>query len=728
MGHYFDDSLSMAHLAGEGVEKTLSVVADRYVSLNPPAPLTYRAYTDHGILRGEDYRYHADLASMFPEAQVEQCVHAWAKMWSPDVADLMFDINCQGPLVVYLNGVKAWRSDIFSERYPDRPTRVTLTLREGWNHFVISAKKTRGGFGWAFGSWLGKHPYVFMMPSAEREGQEGWLYTAPMAGKLPMKDLDGESEARTEMTWLPERKWPAEAQRRGQLARIYGLQPGRTALGWTRLAHTGDDTQRFRLEGRHHGATRVFVDDTEVFFAAVSGAFEGAVKLTPGSHDLMVLTGCNGDDWGFDLTLTGAGGPLATQSPCDLQGSRDAWIYAGPFDASSWPDPAPLRDLCQPHETADGLSYWRVDAPRTWVRMYNENPLFSRWNYPLGVTVYGLLHAGQTIGSEELLRYVAEHVQLSCRAFPYAQWDLGQFGGHTHAHRLLSSIDSLDDCGSFGSSMLEVARHLDIEGYRPIADFVAEFIRDRQDRFPDGAFYRREMMHAFHENTMWADDLYMSVPFLCRYYLLTGEARYIDDAANQFIGFRKRLYLPEVRLMSHVFDLRRGMATGVPWGRGNGWTLFSLSELLEVLPEDHARRPELLDFFRELCSGIRPLQDEAGMWHQVLDHPDAYPETSCTAMFIYAFSRGVRNRWLEDPDAYADAALKAWDALNRISIDREGNVHGVCRGSEFSFTPDYYKYDLLPRLNDTHGIGIVLLAGVEVSRLQHHLDRVEVTA
>jgi rhamnogalacturonyl hydrolase YesR len=104
------------------------------------------------------------------------------------------------------------------------------------------------------------------------------------------------------------------------------------------------------------------------------------------------------------------------------------------------------------------------------------------------------------------------------------------------------------------------------------------------------------------------------------------------------------------------------------------------------------------------------------MWHQVLNLPGSYPETSCTAMFICAFSRGIRKGWLED--LYREAAEKAWKALERRAIDRDGNVHGVCRGSEFAFNPKYYAEHLLPRLNDTHGIGIVLLAGTEILKLR----------
>jgi rhamnogalacturonyl hydrolase YesR len=90
-------------------------------------------------------------------------------------------------------------------------------------------------------------------------------------------------------------------------------------------------------------------------------------------------------------------------------------------------------------------------------------------------------------------------------------------------------------------------------------------------------------------------------------------------------------------------------------------------------------------------------------------------------MFIYAFARGIQYGWLAEPDPYANAVFKAWQALNQTSIDQGGNVHGVCRGSEFSFTPEYYKKELLWNLNDTHGIGIVLLAGVEVLRMMKHL-------
>ncbi|MDR0589536.1 MAG: glycoside hydrolase family 88 protein, partial [Spirochaetaceae bacterium] len=245
-----------------------------------------------------------------------------------------------------------------------------------------------------------------------------------------------------------------------------------------------------------------------------------------------------------------------------------------------------------------------------------------------------------------------------------------------------------------------------------------DFILRRQDRLEDGTFFRKRLMHHFHNGTLWADDLYMSVPFLCRYAAYTKDPSILDDAASQFAGFKKLLYLEDEKLMAHVYDFTRKMNTGVPWGRGNGWTVFSLSELLPALREDHPRRNFLLAFFRDLCAGFLACQDAQGMWHQVLTMPESYPETSCTAMFICAFSRGIRGHWLEDPAPYREAAEKAWKALERSAIDGAGNIHGVCRGSEFAFNPRYYAEHLLPRLNDPHGIGIVLLAGTEILKLR----------
>ena len=52
-------------------------------------------------------------------------------------------------------------------------------------------------------------------------------------------------------------------------------------------------------------------------------------------------------------------------------------------------------------------------------------------------------------------------------------------------------------------------------------------------------------------------------------------------------------------------------------------------------------------------------------------------------------------------------------------IDRDGNLYGVCRGSGFTYSRAYY-HGLSWNFNDTHGVGIVILAGVETLRLRQY--------
>ena len=209
---------------------------------------------------------------------------------------------------------------------------------------------------------------------------------------------------------------------------------------------------------------------------------------------------------------------------------------------------------------------------------------------------------------------------------------------------------------------------------------------------------------------------------MCRYYRMTGRKEYIDDAAEQMIIYHKYLYMEDKRIMSHVYDFGRNMATGVPWGRGNGWVAFTYSEILAYLPKDHHLANQLISNFNDLCEGYLALQDDSGMWHQVLTDPESYAEASCTSMFACAFARGVRNGWLRNPDRYIKAVEKAWVGLCTHVIDRLGNIYGVCRGSGYSFSEDYYKNDLGWILNDPHGTGIVLLAGVEYRKLIAYLE------
>lgn len=714
MGYYFDDSQSINAYEGTDPQAIISSLAYRYMGQNLKHGLYYRAYTNNGIVRTTDYRYLVDFNKIFPDSKDKECVWAFTKFYSTGKSSFGWDINCFGPMVVYVNGEVAYKSDIFKERYSETSTRVFMDVEEGWNDIRIQFKKTKAGFGGQFGTWIGKWDMYTLMPTKERDGQEGFVFTELVPDDYVPEFEIGMSEKDFDKKLYPVINWSDDEMKKGQLTRMFGTPNGQYAVGYTKVFadDINNTTHKFTLDTK--GETVVYIDKKEVFKTkGGKETFEATLPL--GTYDIYVKCICGGNDWGYTLECD----TVEFENAARVKGTDDVWMYIGTF----------VNDFEFPFDTASDMlhivgepaTYWRLDAPDTFVRPYNENTLFGRWNYPLGVTMYGLLHTAIAIGSEDIKNYIKDHVQLCIDTLEYALWDKEQYGGATSIHNLLTSIDSLDDCGSFASMMLEVNKYLGLRDVKKVADYVGDYIYNHQSRLEDGTFFRKEMMHHFHNMTMWADDLYMSVPFLVRYSQFTGDQKYLDDAANQFFGFKKRLFMPEEKIMSHVYDFKYDSKTNVPWGRGNGWVVFSMTELLEVLPEDHPKRNDLIDFLNTLCEGYLALQDDEGMWHQVLNDHESYPETSCTSMFIYAFSRGIRFGWLKNPEKYVKAIYKAWKGISKTSVDSNGNVYGVCRGSEFSFIADYYKYELGWNLNDTHGTGIVMLAGIEVIRLNKFL-------
>lgn len=708
------------------IKEAMTTIARHYIGMNPARPPAFKAFNRSGILRGSDYRYTADFNKIFPDASPGSIIYAWARIWAGEAHEIRFDVDCHCPVTVYVNGEKFFRSSEVDERFPNTRTRVIMPLSTGWNYIVVKFKKTKCAFGGVFGTWLGKLPYYFLLPDPERGGQEGWLYTEPLTAELPGIPGGNTMPDDFAVRWFPEADWLPGENTHAQLQRMYGKNRGTAAIGWTRAFFTAPSPEdAYSIRGNARAPLTIRINDGLVCaIIDKPGDFDMKLSVPFGLHDIFVYSECDGSEWGYDIALFNNDKQVDFMLPVASL-AKDAWIYLGPLDAKKPVDWKAIASLPRLSTGADGQPvYWRFDKPGTWLRIYNDAATYGNWTYPIGVILYGLLKAGHKLNLPEISQYAVSHMQQCCDLYEYTLWDREQYGGATGVLHLMASMDSLDDCGSAGSAMLEIARASGLENYRKFADHIADFIKNRQTRLPDGTFYRKDQMHDFCDNTMWADDLYMSGPFLCRYYQLTNDRRYLEDAVFQFLSFRKYLYIPHLDLMSHVYDFNRRHATGIPWGRGNGWALFSLAELLKVLPGDHPKRSELLAFFNEFSSGILAWQDGTGMWHQVLDEHDSYRETSCTAMFIYAFCRGARHGWYKTPAPYIEAALRGWRAMMRTSVDAAGNVHGVCVGSNFSFQSFYYKNDLPWKKNDTHGIGIVLLAGTEILNLQEHFQKI----
>jgi rhamnogalacturonyl hydrolase YesR len=134
-------------------------------------------------------------------------------------------------------------------------------------------------------------------------------------------------------------------------------------------------------------------------------------------------------------------------------------------------------------------------------------------------------------------------------------------------------------------------------------------------------------------------------------------------------------------------------------------------EVLSALPDNHPERAKLLDILKRHIDGVKAVQPESGVWHQILNNEKLWEETSCTAMFAYSIARAVNRGWINA--SYLPVARKAFEGLCAQYITPTGVVKGTCEGTNIGI--DYEYYAMRPRPDDDHHApGVVLLAGSEL--------------
>jgi rhamnogalacturonyl hydrolase YesR len=57
------------------------------------------------------------------------------------------------------------------------------------------------------------------------------------------------------------------------------------------------------------------------------------------------------------------------------------------------------------------------------------------------------------------------------------------------------------------------------------------------------------------------------------------------------------------------------------WGRGNGWVMAGLAEVLLRLPPSDPSYPFILESFQQSAAGLLAVREPSGMWKSVLQDP-----------------------------------------------------------------------------------------------------------
>ena len=345
--------------------------------------------------------------------------------------------------------------------------------------------------------------------------------------------------------------------------------------------------------------------------------------------------------------------------------------------------------------------YWKL-TDGSELRIYLDSVFFGQWFYALMVGLYGIRQIGEEFDRQDAKLFFDENMQQMAKYFSYIRYEIKKYKMPTFMPRIAKD-DVLDNLGTMGMNFVDAFFDTKDDEIIPIIKHIEDRMENAVPRFPDGTYYRID--------TMWADDLYMSCPFLVRMGKLTGNREWFQKAINQVMGFKKRLFIEKEKLFSHIYFTDKQKANCVPWGRGNGWVMWTISEIL-LYADKKVDTSEIKTLFCDMAESLKKYQSQSGLWRQVIDSDDekSYIETSCTGMFLLAFIRGVKNKWLDD--SFIPYIERAWEGLLKNSIDSDGNIYGVCMGSGCAMEKEYY-YTIPTALNDDHGTGVILTAAAE---------------
>jgi len=208
------------------------------------------------------------------------------------------------------------------------------------------------------------------------------------------------------------------------------------------------------------------------------------------------------------------------------------------------------------------------------------------------------------------------------------------------------------------------------------------------------------------QTRIWIDDMFMITAVQAQAYRATGDRKYIDRAASEMV-----LYLDKIQLENGLFY--HSPDAHFSWARGNGWMAAGMAEILRILPKDNPNRNRILDGYHKMMLALLKFQEKDGMWRQIIDDPEAWKETSGTAMFTYAMITGVKEGWL-DKKIYGTAARKGWLALIGY-LNADDEMTEVCEGTNIKNDRNHYM-QRKRIVGDLHGQAPILWCATALLR------------
>jgi unsaturated rhamnogalacturonyl hydrolase len=375
------------------------------------------------------------------------------------------------------------------------------------------------------------------------------------------------------------------------------------------------------------------------------------------------------------------------------------------------------------HSRESTDSAWSVlmanSVMHAYPRFADYDTVNIKWNYELGVILYAFWKVWQKTNEQKYFDYLKNNIDYFVPEDGNIKtYDIKKF--------------RLDDICP-GRVLLDLYKNTGEDKYKKAAQLLRKQL-DEQPRTPEGGFWHKDI----YPEQMWLDGLYMAEPFYAQYAKMFNQSKDFADISKQFFLMAKHARDPKTGLFYHGWDYSKkqkwaSTKTGDSpsfWGRGIGWYLMALVDVLDYVPEKNPDRIKLIYIFKNLCQSLLKFQDKkTHLWYLVLDKPNEknnYFESSASAMFMYAFIKGVCEGYLSKK--YLEIGKQIFDGLvkNSIKIDNNGypDLYNTISGAGLGGTPyrdgsfQYYTGES-KRVDDFKGLGPFILGCLQLEK--YHL-------
>ena len=383
----------------------------------------------------------------------------------------------------------------------------------------------------------------------------------------------------------------------------------------------------------------------------------------------------------------------------------------------------------QPYKNySEWLTYSEMKrVPHSYLLDFSSKP---KWSYVMGIEMEGMLDTYEHYkeGNNAILDYLKE--------YPAKMIDeKGNITGYKYEDFNLDNVRT-------AKFILRMHNLFPTKGTEKALKTLFKQLQN-QPRTKEGVYWHK----AIYANQVWLDGIFMGLPFYCNYAVQTMKPKkaekYLNDAVDQMVKTDYRTYDEKTQLWKHAWDEthqqfwanKEDGKSQHCWARALGWYVMAMTECLDAMPENYARRQEVIDLLNKAMKSVVKYQDKkTGVWYDVLDvkSDKNYLESTASSMFAYVLLKGYRKGYLSEE--YLKAGVKAYNGILKqfikvnadktISLTRCCAVSGLGPGpGPYVKKPNYkrdssFEYYISEpiRDNDAKGVGPFIWASLEMEQ------------